>query len=91
MSFAAFFFLYNKIGFFNRLMFCLVSTQALVFVTKCNLYKQCVDELNFEMTLTGQESRILSMFYFPEHPQISLYKELCKKYKEHSANIQTQE
>ena len=53
VSFALFFFLYSKIGFFNRLMFCLVSTQSLVFLTKCYFYKQCIDELNFEMTLTG--------------------------------------
>ena len=55
-----FFFFYNKIGFVNRLMFCLVSSQSLVFMTKCNFYRQCIEELNTEMTLTGQESRILT-------------------------------
>lgn len=53
LAFMAFFCMYNKIGVINRALFCMFSTQALVFFTKCNFYKQCVEELNFEMTLTG--------------------------------------
>ena len=34
------------------------------------------------MTLTGQEARILVRFHLPDHPQIELYEDLCKKYKE---------
>ena len=49
----AFFFLYNKIGVINRALFCMFATQGLVFMTKCNFYKQCVEEINYEMTLTG--------------------------------------
>ena len=63
-----FFFMYNRIGLINRLMFCLVTTQGLIFMTKSNFYRQCIDEVNYEMTLTGQESRILTQYYFPEHP-----------------------
>ena len=36
------------------------------------------------MTLTGQESRILTQYYFTEHPQKPLLSQLCEKYKEHS-------
>ena len=68
MSFLIFFLMYNRIGLVNRLMFCLVSTQGLIFMTKSNFYRQCVEELNYEMTLTGQETRILSQYYFPSHP-----------------------
>ena len=38
------------------------------------------------MTLTGQESRILTQYYFNAHPQNEAYKSLCSKYKEHSEN-----
>ena len=69
LSFMAFFFMYNRIGIVNRMMFCLVSTQGLIFLTKSNFYKQCVEELNYEMTLSGQESRILTQYYFELHPQ----------------------
>ena len=53
ISFMGFFFMYNRLGLVNRMMFCLVSSQGLVFLTKCNFYRQCVEELNYEMTLTG--------------------------------------
>ena len=58
-------------------MFCMVSTQGLIFLTKSNFYKQCVEELNYEMTLTGQETRILMQYYFTEHPQKQLLSTLC--------------
>ena len=84
LSFMAFFFMYNRIGFVNRMMFCLVSTQGLIFLTKSNFYKQCVEELNYEMTLTGQESRILTQYYFDNHPQKQMFSQLCEKYQQHS-------
>ena len=49
----AFFLMYNRLGFINRLMFCLVTSSTLVFLTKGNFYRSTVEELNFEMTLTG--------------------------------------
>ena len=64
LGFMAFFVMYNKIGVINRALFCMFSTQALVFFMKCKFYKGCVEELNYEMTLTGQESRILTNYYF---------------------------
>ena len=83
-GFFAFFLFYNRIGILNRLMFCLFASQGLVYFAKSNFYRTCVDELTYEMTLTGQEARILTMFHFPEHPQINLYEDLHKKYLEHS-------
>mmetsp|Transcript_16543 Transcript_16543/g.28124 ORF Transcript_16543/g.28124 Transcript_16543/m.28124 type:complete len:100 (+) Transcript_16543:291-590(+) len=85
-SFVAFFLMYNRLGFINRLLFCTIASQGLIFFTKCNYYKKCIDELNYEMTLAGQESRILTMYYFSDHPELNSFKILCEKYKEHSLN-----
>ena len=52
-GFFAFFILYKKIGLLNRLMFCLFASQGLVYFAKSNFYRMCVDELTYEMTLTG--------------------------------------
>ena len=68
MAFTAFFFMYNKMGVINRLMFCLLSSQGLSYFAKANFQKQCVDELSYEMTVTGQETRILVLYYFLDHP-----------------------
>ena len=43
------------------------------------------------MTLTGQESRILTQYYFPEHPDLALFRQLCAKYKEQSLVQKEQE
>ena len=86
-----FFMMYNRIGFANRLMFCLVTTQSMTYMTKANFYRSCVEELNTEMTLVGQEARILTTFYFPQHPQAEMLKEICGKYKEYSFNQKQQE
>ena len=53
LSFFVFFLMYNRMGFINRLFFCLVSSNSLVYMTKCNFYRGCVEELNYELTLTG--------------------------------------
>ena len=87
----AFFLMYNRMGLVNRVMFAIVSTQSLIFFTKCYFYKSVVDELNVEMTLTGQESRIMTRYYFPEHASIDLYIQLCNKYLKHSENVKKQE
>ena len=86
ISFCFLFFWNKRIGFINRLFLCMVGSQGLVYLTKSNFYRQCVEELNYEMTLTGQESRILTQYYFNAHPQNEAYKSLCSKYKEHSEN-----
>ena len=91
MAFTAFFFMYNKMGVINRLMFCLLSSQGLTYLAKANFQKSCVDELTFEMTVTGQESRILTLYYFEQHPQKELFHDLMTKYKEHSKNQKDQE
>ena len=91
IAFTAFFFMYNRMGVINRLMFCLLSSQGLTYLTKCNFYKQCVDELSYEMTVTGQESRILMQYYFENHPQTEIYQQMCQKYQEHSKSQKDQE
>lgn len=60
-------------------------------MTKCNFYRQCIESLNVEMTLTGQESRILTLYYFPNHPQIELFSQLCERYKQHSSKVKENE
>ena len=91
MAFTAFFFMYNKMGVINRLTFCLMSSQGLSYLAKANFQKQCVDELSYEMTVTGQEARILMLYYFEEHPQKEIYTQLHTKYKEHSKALKDQE
>ena len=68
ISACVFFFWNKRIGFINRLFICMMGSQGLVYLTKSNFYRQCVEELNYEMTLTGQESRILTQYYLSTHP-----------------------
>ena len=91
MAFSAFFFMYNKMGIVNRLMFCLLSSQGLTYLAKSNFQKNAVDELSYEMTVTGQESRILMLYYFEEHPQRELYQSLNSKYMDLSKTQKNQE
>ena len=87
----AFFCFNRRIGIINRALLCMFTTQALVFMTKCNFYKQCIDEINFEMTLTGQESRLLTNYYFEHHKDKSMFLELCQKYKDLSKALKEKE
>ena len=67
------------------------ATQGLVFMTKCNFYKQCVEEINYEMTLTGQESRLLTNYYFENHQNKAMFLELNQKYRDLSKALKEKE
>jgi hypothetical protein len=54
-----FFFLYTRMGIFNRILVSLVACNSLIFFNKCVFYQKIVEEVAREMTLTGQEARIL--------------------------------
>mgnify|MGYP006114796589 FL=1 len=87
----AFFVFNRRIGIINRALLCMFTTQGLVFMTKCNFYKQCIEEINFEMTLTGQESRLLTNYYFEQHKDKTMFLELCQKYKDLSKALKEKE
>ena len=53
LSFGVFFLVYNRMGIINRVFFCLAASQGLVYMTKTHFYKSCVEEVNYELTLTG--------------------------------------
>jgi hypothetical protein len=54
-----FFFFYTRMGVFNRILVALVACNSLIFFNKCIFYQKIVEEVAHEMTLTGQEARIL--------------------------------
>jgi len=80
-----FFFCCTKLGMFNKIFFCLLTSQSLVFVQKTNLYQGCIEDLATCMTLTGQEARLQVRFHMPDHPQVELFEQLCIEYKNLSA------
>ena len=52
---------------------------------KCNVYENLINDAAEQMTLTGQEARIQIRYYLPDHPMTEVYTELCRKYKDYSA------
>ena len=82
LSGVLFFLFYTRMGIFNRMLFGLVVCNSLIFFNKTIFYQRVIEEVAHEMTLTGQEARILVRYYFPDHPQKPLLEDLCKQYKE---------
>ncbi|CDW82230.1 UNKNOWN [Stylonychia lemnae] len=62
----AFFFLYTR----------MVASNSLVFFNKTHFYQSTLEECSKEMTLAGLR------YYFPDHPQIEMLKDLCGRYKD---------
>ena len=80
LSSAVFFFAFTRLGLFTKIFFCLITSQALTFVHKCNFYQGVIEDLADSMTLTGQEARIQVRFWMPDHPKVELYEQLCSEY-----------
>lgn len=81
MSGMLFFLFYSRMGMFNRLLVALIGSNSVIFFNKTIFYMQCVEEAAQEMTLTGQEARILIRYYFPDYPTAPLLKQKCEQYK----------
>ena len=82
-----FFFAFTKFGLFNKIFFCLITSQGLVFVHKCNFYQGVIEDLASSLTLTGQEARLQVRYFMPDHPQVDLYEHLCGEYKSLSVKL----
>ncbi len=59
LSGVVFFLFYTRMGIFNRMLFGLVVCNSLIFFNKTIFYQKVIEEVAHEMTLTGQEARIL--------------------------------
>jgi hypothetical protein len=59
MSGVMFFFFYTRMGMLNRILVALVGSNSLIFFNKSVFYQQVVEDVSQEMTLSGQEARIL--------------------------------
>ena len=55
----------SRMGMINRLLVCLITSFTLIWVSKCYYYRRVVEDLGMDMTLAGQEARILLRYYFP--------------------------
>jgi len=79
------FFGFTKLGMINKIFWSMIVSQSLVFVHKCNFYQRMIEDVASQMTLTGQEARIMVRYHMPNHPNAELYQELGERYKTLSA------
>jgi hypothetical protein len=63
-----FFFGFTKLGIINKVFWSMIVSQSLVFIHKCNFYQRMIEDVATQMTLSGQEARILLKWHLPKHP-----------------------
>jgi len=79
------FFFNTRMGLINRILISLIMGNSMLYLNKCLFYEKIVNEAKEEMTLTGQEARILVKYHFPDHPQIKKIQKNLDKYRVFSA------
>lgn len=77
-----------QLGWLNKAFFILGSTSIIAVWYRQKHFVSEIDDIASHMTLVGQEARIQIRYRMPNNDNISLYEQLCEKYKQHSEEQQ---
>jgi hypothetical protein len=72
---------FTKLGIINRIFVTGCCVSATYMWKKHTAYMHIVEDQATQLTLSGQEARIQLRLFFPEHPQLDNFVELCDRYR----------